>query len=483
MAERILVVDDEEVMRDVLQTLLGQAGYEVVLAESGAAGVSLARRQSFDAAILDVMLPEMGGLEVLEELKRIDPELVVLMITAFASVETAITAMKKGAFDYIAKPFKHEEVLLILRNALQQRRLQDENRQLRTALRDQGRFTEIVGKAPRMQQIFSLISQAAPSRSTILVVGESGTGKELVAKAIHANSPRADKPFVVVNSGSLPHDLLESNLFGHVKGAFTGAVYAKKGLFELADKGTLFFDEIGNIPLETQAKLLRVMQEREFMRLGGVETIKVDVRIVAATNIDLRRAVEEGRFREDLFYRLNVIAVQLPPLRQRKEDIPALVGHFVEKYARENGKAVAGVSAAALQSLMDYDWAGNVRELENVIERGVVLATSEIIDRDLIPDHVRSAPAFHVPHLAVPPEGISLKDVIATFERRLIESTLESTKGVQKEAARLLGLKPTTLNEMIKRHSITIPRERRAASPLLRETRDEEEARAKTTPA
>jgi two-component system response regulator PilR (NtrC family) len=460
MNPSILVIDDEEVMRDVLHTLLGQAGYRVTLAEGGPQGLALARQQTFDAAIVDVMLPEMGGIEVLEELRRVDPELVVLMITAFASVETALQAMKRGAFDYVTKPFKHEEVLHILRNGLNQRRLQDENRQLRTALRDQGRFTEIVGKSPRMQQVFGLISQAAPSRSTILVVGESGTGKELVAKAIHANSPRTDKPFIVVNSGSLPHDLLESNLFGHVKGAFTGAVYAKKGLFELADKGTLFFDEIGNIPLETQAKLLRVMQEREFMRLGGVDIIKVDVRIVAATNVDLRRAVEEGRFREDLFYRLNVIAIQLPPLRQRKEDIPALVNHFVEKYARENEKPVSGVTPEALQALLDYDWPGNVRELENVIERGVVLTTTSGIGRELIPDHVRSAPSFHVPHMTVPPEGISLRDVIANFEKRLIESTLESTAGVQKEAARLLGLKPTTLNEMIKRHSILLPRDR-----------------------
>jgi two-component system response regulator PilR (NtrC family) len=475
MRESILVVDDEEVMRDVLGSLLAQAGYQVSLAESGAEGIALARKNVFDAAIVDVMLPEIGGLEVLEELRKVDPDLVVLMITAFASVETAITAMKKGAFDYVAKPFKHEELLHILRNGLNQRRLQDENRQLRTALRDQGRFTEIVGKSPRMLEVFGLIAQAAPSRSTILVVGESGTGKELVAKAVHANSPRRDKPFVVVNSGSLPPDLLESNLFGHVKGAFTGAVYAKKGLFELADKGTLFFDEIGNIPLETQAKLLRVIQEREFMRLGGVDTIKVDVRVVAATNVDLRRAVEEGRFREDLYYRLNVIAIQLPPLRQRKEDVVALVNHFVEKYARENGKAVEGVTPEAMQALMDYDWPGNVRELENVIERGVVLTTSNRIGRELIPDHVRSSPSFHVPHLVVPPEGISLRDVIASFERRLIESTLESTGGVQKEAARLLGLKPTTLNEMIKRHNISLPRERRSAKEL-------EEPAAKSSP-
>jgi two-component system response regulator PilR (NtrC family) len=477
--ESILVIDDEEVMRDVMSTLLGEAGYRVTLAKDGAEGLALARKGSFDAAIVDVMLPEVSGLEVLEEIKKTDPDLAVLMITAYASVETAIQAIKKGAFDYVTKPFKHEEVLHILRNALNQRRLQDENRDLRLALRDQGRFANIVGKSPRMEQVFSLISQAAPSRSTILVVGESGTGKELVAKAVHSHSARSDKPFIVVNSGSLPHDLLESNLFGHVKGAFTGAVYAKKGLFELADKGTLFFDEIGNIPLETQAKLLRVMQEREFMRLGGTETVKVDVRLVAATNIDLRRAVEDGRFREDLFYRLNVIAVQLPALRQRKEDIPALVAHFVEKYSRENDKPVRGVTPDALQALMDYDWPGNVRELENVIERGVVLTTAAEITRELIPDHVRSAPSFHVPHVSVPPEGINLRDVIASFERRLIESTLETTGGVQKEAARLLGLKPTTLNEMIKRYNILLPRDR----DRERRPREIEESTEKPTPA
>jgi len=465
-SDAILVVDDEEVMRDVLQSLLQPAGYTVTLAENAEQALELVRKKAFGAAIVDVMLPDMSGIELLDELKKLDPELVVLMITAFASVETAITAMKKGAFDYVTKPFKHEEVLHMLANGLKQRRLQDENRQLRSALRDQGRFTEIVGKSQKMQQVFQLISQAAPSRSTILVVGESGTGKELVAKAIHATSPRSDKAFIVVNSGNLPPDLLESNLFGHVKGAFTGALYSKKGLFELADKGTLFFDEIGNIPMETQAKLLRVMQEREFMRLGGVDIVKVDVRIVAATNIDLRRAVEEGRFREDLFYRLNVIAVQLPPLRQRKEDIHALVLHFVQKYAKENDKPVSGVTPEALQVLMDYDWPGNVRELENVIERGVVLTTDGKIGRDLIPDNVKSAPAFSVPHMSVPPEGISLRDVIANFERRLIETTLDSTGGVQKEAARLLGLKPTTLNEMIKRHNIVLPRERERRAAL-----------------
>ncbi len=459
--EQVLVVDDEEVMRDVLGRVLTQAGYDVAFAETGPHALELARKGAYAAAIVDVMLPEVGGLEVLEELKKHDPEMVVLMITAYASMEMAIDAIKKGAFYFVPKPFDNQQLLHILANGLLQRRLQGENRELRTALRDQGRFMELVGKSPKMLQVFQLVSQVAPSRSTILVVGESGTGKELVAKAIHQNSPRRDKPFVVVNSGSLPHELLESNLFGHVKGAFTGAVYAKKGLFELADRGTLFFDEIGNIPMETQAKLLRVIQEREFMRLGGVETVKVDVRVVAATNVDLHRAVEEGRFREDLYYRLNVIAIQLPPLRQRKEDVPALVQHFVDKYAQENGKAVEGVTPEALQVLMDYDWPGNVRELENVIERGVVLATGPTIGKELVPEQVRSSPGlFHIPPVSVPPEGINLREVIAGFERRIIESTLDTTGGVQKDAARLLGLKPTTLNEMIKRHNIPLPRDR-----------------------
>jgi DNA-binding NtrC family response regulator len=469
--EQVLVVDDEEVMRDVLGRVLSQAGYDVSFAETGPQALELARRGPYGAAIVDVMLPEMGGLEVLEELKKHDPEMVVLMITAYASMEMAIDAIKKGAFYFVPKPFDNQQLLHILASGLLQRRLQGENRELRTALRDQGRFMELVGKSPKMLQVFQLISQVAPSRSTILVVGESGTGKELVAKAIHQNSPRRDKPFVVVNSGSLPHELLESNLFGHVKGAFTGAVYAKKGLFELADRGTLFFDEIGNIPMETQAKLLRVIQEREFMRLGGVETVKVDVRVVAATNVDLRRAVEEGRFREDLYYRLNVIAIQLPPLRQRKEDVPALVQHFVDKYTQENGKAVEGVTPEAMQVLMDYDWPGNVRELENVIERGVVLATGPMIGKELVPDQVRSSPGFfHIPPVSVPPEGINLREVIAGFERRIIESTLDTTGGVQKDAARLLGLKPTTLNEMIKRHNIPLPRDReRRGNHVVRE--------------
>src|SRR5687768_14497396 len=335
----ILIVDDEEIMREILETLLTREGHQVRLASTGAEGLELARTLQFDAAIVDMMMPGMDGITALEELKKIDDDLPVLMITAFASVENAISAMKRGAFDYITKPFKNDEVLVVLRNALAQRRLVAENRALRSnLLAHQNRLGEIIGRSPRMRQVFDLIMQSAPSRTTILIAGESGTGKELVARSLHQNSTRADRAFITVNSGNLPPDLLESNLFGHVKGAFTGAVYPKKGLFELADKGTIFFDEIGNIPLETQAKLLRVIQEREFMRLGGIETIKVDVRIIAATNVDLRRMMEEGRFREDLFYRLHVITVQLPALRERKDDIPLLVQHFLEKYGVENNK-------------------------------------------------------------------------------------------------------------------------------------------------
>src|SRR5918993_653402 len=400
--------------------------------------------------------------EILDELRKLDEELPVLMITAFASVETAIAAMKRGAFDYITKPFKNDEVLIVARNAVERRQLVAENTALRQTLQAQyAKFAGIIGRSPRMKQVFDLIIQAAPSRSTILVTGESGTGKELVARAIHQNSPRAERAFVTVNSGNLPPDLFESTLFGHVKGAFTGAVYPKKGMFDLADKGSIFFDEIGNVPMETQAKLLRVMQEREFMRLGGMETIRVDVRIIAATNVDLRQMMEEGRFREDLFYRLHVISIQLPPLRDRKDDIPLLTQHFLAKYGDENGKSGLELAPNVLDLLTDYDWPGNVRELENVIERAVVLTSGSKIGVELIPDHVRKAPNFNIPQFVVPPEGISFKDVITDFEKKLIESTLEAAGGVQKRAAELLHIKPTTLNEMIKRHDIR-PRRKRA---------------------
>ncbi len=462
----ILVIDDEEIMREILETLLTREGYSVRLASSGEEGLELARAIPFDAAIVDIMMPGLDGIATLDELKRVDEDLAVIIITAYASVESAISAMKAGAFDYITKPFKNEEVLVVVRNALERRRLVHENRNLRQNIQERyHKFGNIIGKSPRMRQVFDLIIQAAPSRSTILIHGESGTGKELVARAIHANSSRAERPFVTVNSGSLPIEFLESNLFGHVKGAFAGALYPKKGLFDLADRGSLFFDEIGNVPVETQAKLLRVIQERDFMRLGGMESIRVDVRLIAATNMDLRQLMEEGRFREDLFYRLHVISIQLPPLRDRKDDIPLLARHFLSKYGEENHKPDLELTSEALDVLTEYGWPGNVRELENVIERAAVLTSGPRIGVDLIPDHVRKPPSFHAQPFVMPPEGISFKDVITDFEKRLIESTLETAGGVQKRAAELLHIKPTTLNEMIKRYDIRPRRKRQAAEP------------------
>ncbi len=449
-------------MRDVLQTLLVREGCRVSTAVTGEDGLELARGQRFDVAIVDVMMPGIGGIETLGRLHRLDKELPVILITAYASLENAIAAMKRGAFDYITKPFKNEEVMVVVRNAAEKRRLVTENRTLRESLRAKNHgLRNIIGRSRRMRQVFELITQAAMSRTTILVEGESGTGKELAARALHAGSPRADHPFVTVNSGSLPPDLLESNLFGHLRGAFTGAVAAKKGLFELADKGTIFFDEIGSVPIETQAKLLRVMQEREFMRLGGVETKRVDARIIAATNVDLRQLVGEGKFREDLYYRLHVIKVELPPLRDRREDIRLLAQHFLEKYGTENDKSLE-LTVEALDLMEAHDWPGNVRELENVIERAVVLATGSRIGPELIPDAVRTRRPFLMPQFVLPPEGLSFKDVVAAFETQLIERTLAATGGVQKRAAEMLQIKPTTLNEMIKRYDI-LPRRKRSA--------------------
>ncbi len=461
----VLVIDDEEIMRDILQTLLEREGSKVSLAASGEAGLALARAHTFDVAVVDVMMPGISGIQTLDELTAMDADLPVILITAFASVPNAIAAMKRGAFDYITKPFKNDEVLVVLRNAIERRRLVTENRTLRETLRAQSnQFSEIIGRSAPMRRVFGLIAQAAPSRTTILIEGESGTGKELVARALHANSNRADRPCITVNSGSLPPDLLESNLFGHVKGAFTGAVAPKKGLFELADHGTIFFDEIGSVPVETQAKLLRVIQEREFMRLGGVDTVKVDVRIIAATNIDLKSMVDDGRFREDLYYRLHVIKVTLPPLRDRRDDIRLLAQHFLEKYGAENEKVGLELTADALDLLEEYDWPGNVRELENVIERAVVLATGARIGPELVPDAVRTARPFQLPEFVMPAEGISFKAVVAAFETQLIERTLDAAGGVQKRAAEMLNIKPTTLNEMIKRHDINPRRVRGARS-------------------
>jgi DNA-binding NtrC family response regulator len=453
-APSILVIDDEEIIRETFEALLAGEGYDVRTADLAQRGLELLSSGAFDAVLLDIMLPDRDGLDVLEDIRKFDDELPVIMVTAKGTIENAVAATKRGAFQFLAKPFQNDEVLLALHNALERRRLVLENRALRTQLTSGAhRFDAIVGGSPSMKAVYDLISRAAPSRTTVLIQGESGTGKELVARALHRHSARADRAFITVNSGNLPPDLLESNLFGHVKGAFTGAVYPKKGLFELADKGTIFFDEIGNIPLDTQAKLLRVIQEREFMRLGGVEMIKVDVRIIAATNVSLRDMMRDGRFREDLFYRLNVITVQLPPLRDRKEDIPLLAQHFLEKYGEENRKPRLILTAEAMDRLAAYDWPGNVRDLENVIERAVVLCRGREIGADLIPEQIGiglQGPSV----VTIPPEGIRLEEVMLSQERRYIEAALDAAGGVQKKAAELLHVKPTTLNEKIKRYDI-----------------------------
>jgi DNA-binding NtrC family response regulator len=451
----ILIVDDEEVLQDILSVLVRKEGHTPLTATTGEEGLAVVDREEVDLVLLDLMLPGMHGMEVLREIRRRDPDLVVVVITAFSSIESAIEAMREGAFHYIPKPFKNEEVLLTVRKGLEQRRLTSENRSLKEQLRQRFAFDNIIGKSKPMQQVYELIQLAAPSKSNILVLGESGTGKELVAKAIHHHSRRSEGPFVTVNSGSMPADLLESNLFGHMRGAFTGAIASKKGLFEMANNGSIFFDEIGNIPLDTQAKLLRVIQEREFMRVGGLETIRVDVRIIAATNADLDGAVQQGAFREDLFYRLNVITVTLPPLRKRTEDIPLLAQSFLAHYARENEKAIRAISPAAMELLLDYHWPGNVRELENAIERAVVLSTGEVLTEELLPTSVRQRESAGAPPPALPPNGFSFKDAVSEYERQIIIRALQSCGGVQKRAAELLQVKPTTLHEMMKRLNIS----------------------------
>jgi two-component system response regulator PilR (NtrC family) len=450
---RILVVDDEEVIRDVLQTLLEKEGCDVTAAADGGEALALFDAEPYDVVLLDLMLPDRSGLEVLREIRRRDPDAVVVIVTAYSSIEGAIQAMREGAFHYIPKPFQNQEVLLTVRKGAEARRLTEENRRLKEELSRRYGLGRIIGKSEGMRKVFELVRLAGPSKSTILVEGESGTGKELVARAIHTHSPRSGSPFVTVNSGSMPSDLLESNLFGHVRGAFTGAVANKKGLFEVAEGGSIFFDEIGTVSLETQAKLLRVIQEKEFMRVGSVDTQKADVRIIAATNVDLKKMVVEGRFRDDLYYRLCVITIPIPPLRERKEDIPLLAEHFVRLYASENNKPISGLEADGMRALLDYDWPGNVRELENAIERAVVLCSEGAIGLELLPETVLQGDHVERP-VRLPENGATYKNLVEEYERRLVRTALRRTGGVQKRAAELLRMKPTTLHEIIKRLEI-----------------------------
>jgi DNA-binding NtrC family response regulator len=467
----VLIIDDEEEIRESIEVLLMSEGLATDAAASGEEGLKKIEDNSYDAVLLDLMLPGKSGMDVQRDIKRIDPTLPVVIITAIGALETAVTAIKEGSYDYITKPWNNEKLVVIVRNAIKQRQLMSENFQLRRALRERFGYSNIIGKSEKILKVLDLVTQVAASRSTVLIQGESGTGKELIAKAIHLKSQRADKSFVPVNSGSMPVDLLESTLFGHIRGAFTSAIASKKGLFEVADQGTIFFDEIGTISMETQAKLLRVIQEKEFMRLGATETIKVDARIIAATNVDLKKLVDEGRFREDLFYRLNVINIQLPPLRERKEDIPGLVEFFTKKYCDENSKPQYRFSSEALKVLMDYHWPGNVRELENVVERAVVLSQDEIIGRDLLPESIVSPSARFATLSSFPlTKDTSLFEIIDGFERRVIIEMLEQTSWSQTEAADNFKIPLSTLNQKIKRHGIEIrkKRERPAAVPITK---------------
>ena len=462
---RILVVDDEADIRESLQDLLSGEGYQIETASNGAEGLRKMERRGYDLVLLDLMMPDRSGMEVLAEVRQRDPETPIFLITAYGSIEVAVNALKAGANDYFSKPWDNEKLLIEIERMIGKRRLEEENVQLKRALKQRYSFPNIIGKSDRMLRVLDLVTQVAPSRANILISGETGTGKELIAKAIHANSPRADQPFVAVNSGSLPLELLESTLFGHEKGSFTGAVARQRGYFEIANSGTIFFDEIGTVSLDIQAKLLRVMQEREFMPLGSGETVKVDVRIVAATNSDLRRLVEEGKFREDLFYRINVINLSLPPLRDRKEDIPALVEHFFTKYCLENEKFLDSNRRSALKFepdamsvLMEHNWPGNVRELENVVERAVVLTTEAIVPVGVLPEFLLQASGMRIRRdsSGYLPADASLFEIVADYERRKIVEVLESTNWSQTDAAESLRIPLSTLNQKIKRLNIEI---------------------------
>ncbi|MGA8088474.1 MAG: sigma-54 dependent transcriptional regulator [Terracidiphilus sp.] len=453
-AGSILVIDDEGGIRESLEVLLSLEGYSVKTAPDGEQGLRMLEMESFDLVLLDLALPGQSGLDLLPQIKERQPETPVIMITAYGTVENVVDAIRAGAENFVQKPWDNEKLLADIRSAVARYKAEEENLQLKRTLKQRYNFANIVGKSDIMSRVFDLVAQVAPSRSTVLIQGESGTGKELIAKAIHANSPRRDKPFVPINTGAMPTELLESTLFGHVKGAFTSAIASKKGLFEVANGGTLFLDEIATMGSDTQAKILRVLQDRRFMHLGGIQEIQVDVRIIAATNIDLRQAVREGKFREDLFYRLNVITVDLPPLRSRREDIPLLVNHFLEFYANENGLSPRRLSADALRALIDYEWPGNVRELENSIERGVVLSSGPIIGSELLPGHITGR-SFQDALLEHNPNA-SLFDILEDIERRIIVEKLERCNWNQTDAAEQFHIPLSTLNQKIKRLNIEI---------------------------
>ena len=455
--EKILVVDDEQSLRDVLSIMLKRAGYAVTSAMDGEEAIELLNKEIFDLVITDLRMPKIDGMEVLKAVKSASPGTVVLIITAFASADSAVEAMKQGAYDYLTKPFQVDEVQLIIRNALEKRRLTTENMLLKREMASQSSFAQLVGQSEAMQKVFDVVRKVADSKSNVLICGESGTGKELVARAIHYNSARSVMPFVAVNCSAVPETLLESELFGHMKGSFTGAIANKAGLFEVADGGTIFLDEIGDTTPTIQVKLLRVIQEREFRRVGGNHDVKVDVRVVAATNKDLEKAVADGSFREDLYYRLDVIPIRLPPLRMRTGDIPLLVTHFLERFAKESGKPKPVISQEAMHVLLSHEWRGNVRELENLIERVVAFATTELVTDAEVHGWLHR-PATQSQHPTMPmdltDEGLDLEGLINGIEKDLLLKALERSKWVKKKAARMLRLNTRSFRYRLEKYAI-----------------------------
>ena len=443
--EKILVVDDEPLVRNFLKEVLEAEDYEVLTTEDGLSALKEVERGGIDLVITDVRMPKLNGIDLLKEVKKRSPSTLVVVITAYGTIENAVEAMKNGACDYITKPLSPEQIKLAIQKASQHKNLLNENRYLRSEVSQRYNFEQLIGRSPQMRRVYEMIDRVAPTNATVLIQGESGTGKELVARAIHYRSPRKDKPFVKVNCAALPEDLLESELFGHERGAFTGAVSKREGRFELADRGTLLLDEISETSPAFQAKLLRVLQEQEFERVGGSKTIKVDVRVIATTNKDLKQAIREGKFREDLYYRLNVLPIYLPPLRERKEDIPLLVQHFLEKYSRQNGLRIKSLSKKCLDMMMQYEWPGNVRELENVIERAVVMSEGETI----FPENISLSSPVQKMGLSFP-EEITLEEM----EKRLILHTLQRTGGDRTEAAKILGISVRTVRNKLKKYGM-----------------------------
>lgn len=448
-SERILIVDDEDGMRRLLGRVLTREGYETSTVGSGAEALRLVANERFDLVVTDIKMPEMDGLQLLEELKEYEPSLPIIVMTAYGTIENAVQALRFGAYDYIAKPFETDEIKLTVAKALERERLLAENRYLHAELEGRYDFSGIIGGSPAMEQVYEMASSVAASNANVLITGESGTGKELMARSIHYSSPRKEKPFVVLNCSALSESVLESELFGHEKGAFTGALDMRKGRFERADQGTLFIDEVAEMSMTAQVKLLRVIQEHEFERVGGNKTISVNVRIVAATNKKLEEQVKDGHFREDLYYRLNVVNLNIPPLRSRREDVEPLSRHFLKKYTAETGKKITDLSPRALSCLLAHDWPGNVRELQNAIERAVVLSKGSVLTPRDFPQNMQGDDQIC---LQVPEKGGSLTEILEDLERQLIIQTLQREDGSQTRAAETLGIKRTTLRYKMEKY-------------------------------